>query len=81
MGPKAPSLARRLYGQMSWRKILISTLAATLLASLAEARPQPTRPKPSHIKKSAKYNHITGPKNFKYKAPKKQKLRKHPGQR
>jgi hypothetical protein len=43
-----------------------------LLAPFADAKPPRSK-----IPNSAKYNHITGAKHFKYKSPKKQKLPKH----
>jgi len=61
---------------MSIRSLLLACMVLALLVPFADAKSRR-----SHIPKSAKYNHITGPKHFKYKAPKKQKLRKHPGQR
>jgi len=61
---------------MSIRSLLLWYMVLALLVPFADAKPRR-----SHIPKSAKYNHVTGAKHFKYKAPKKQKLRKHPGQR
>jgi hypothetical protein len=57
---------------MSLRALIAPCLLLTLLTPFADAK---TRK--SHIPKNAKYKHITGAKNFKYKSPKKQKLKKH----
>jgi hypothetical protein len=55
---------------MSIRTLVASCALLTLLTPFADAKP-----KRSHIPKSAKYKNTTGAKHFKYKAPKKQKLK------
>jgi hypothetical protein len=54
---------------MSFKKLIVPCLMLGLLSPLAEAKHK------NKIPKRAKYTHITGAKHFKYKAPKKQKLK------
>jgi hypothetical protein len=58
---------------MSIRTLLVPCLLLTLLSPFAEAKHR------NRIPKNAKQSHITGAKHFKYKAGKKQKLKKHKG--
>jgi hypothetical protein len=57
---------------MSFRALMVPGMLLTLLMPSADAK---TRH--SNIPKNAKYKNITGAKHFKYKSPKKQKLKKH----
>jgi hypothetical protein len=57
---------------MSFRALLIPCMLLTLLAPFADAKPRHSK-----IPKSAKYKNVTGAKHFKYKSPKKQKLKNH----
>ena len=57
---------------MSLRALIVPCLLLTLLTPFADAKPRK-----SNIPKNAKYKNITGAKHFKYKSPKKQKLKKH----
>jgi|CZKS01.1.fsa_nt_gi hypothetical protein len=56
----------------SIRALIVPCLLLTLLVPGADAKARHT-----NIPKNAKYKNITGAKNFKYKSPKKQKLKKH----
>ncbi|MGD0301094.1 MAG: hypothetical protein ABSE86_28775 [Bryobacteraceae bacterium] len=57
---------------MSFRALMVPCLLLTLLTPGADAKSRK-----SHIPKNAKYKNITGAKHFKYKSPKKQKLKRH----
>lgn len=57
---------------MSFRALIVPCLLLTLLTPFAEAKARH-----SNIPKNARYKNITGAKHFKYKSPKKQKLKKH----
>jgi len=50
---------------------MVPCLLLTLLTPGADAKSRK-----SHIPKNAKYKNITGAKHFKYKSPKKQKLKR-----